>query len=49
VRLPAPGVMPGGMRFAYISDPQAGAPYLEIAYVPDEIRTLFDHIKQEQT
>lgn len=40
------GVMPGGMEFAYIEAP--GVPYLEIAYVPDEIRAFFDYIKQEQ-
>lgn len=44
----AQGTMPGGMRFAYVSDPQAGVPYLEIAHIPDEIRAFFDHIKQEQ-
>ncbi|MCV7343454.1 VOC family protein [Mycolicibacterium rhodesiae] len=44
----ARGVMPGGMRFAYLSAAAAGVPYLEIAYVPDEIRTFFDYVKQEQ-
>jgi catechol 2,3-dioxygenase-like lactoylglutathione lyase family enzyme len=44
----AQGAMPGGMRFAYVSDPSAGVPYLEIAHIPDEIRAFFDHIKQEQ-
>jgi catechol 2,3-dioxygenase-like lactoylglutathione lyase family enzyme len=42
------GVMPGGMLFAYLSAPQAGIPYLEIAHVPSEIRTFFDYVKQEQ-
>ncbi|MCK0174035.1 MULTISPECIES: VOC family protein [Mycobacteriaceae] len=42
------GVMPGGMRFAYVSAEGSGVPYLEIAYVPDEIRSFFDYIKQEQ-
>lgn len=42
------GVMPGGLRFAYVSDPQAGVPFLEIAHIPAEIKALFDHIKQEQ-
>lgn len=42
------GVMPGGMRFAYVSAPQAGVPYLEIAHVPAEIRAFFDYVKQEQ-
>jgi catechol 2,3-dioxygenase-like lactoylglutathione lyase family enzyme len=42
------GVMPGGIRFAYLSDAAAGVPYLEIAHIPDEIRSFFDHIKQEQ-
>ncbi|NDJ87667.1 VOC family protein [Mycolicibacter kumamotonensis] len=44
----ARGVMPGGMKFAYVSAPEAGIPYLEIAYVPAEIRAVFDYIKQEQ-
>ena len=44
----AQGMMPGGMRFAYLSDPQAGVPYVEIAHIPDEIRAFFDYIKQEQ-
>ena len=42
------GVMPRGMHFAYISNPGAGVPYLEIAFIPDEMRTFFDYIKQEQ-
>lgn len=44
----ARGEMPGGMRFAYICDPDAGVPYLEIAHIPDQIKALFDHIRQEQ-
>ena len=28
------GVMPGGIQFAYVSAPQAGVPFIEIAYVP---------------
>lgn len=42
------GVMPGGMEFAYVSDAGAGVPYLEIAYIPPEIRAFFDYIKQQQ-
>ncbi|BBX92385.1 lactoylglutathione lyase [Mycolicibacterium boenickei] len=42
------GVMPGGMRFAYLSAVAAGVPYLEIAYIPPEIRAFFDYVKQEQ-
>lgn len=42
------GVMAGGMRFAYVSAEHAGVPYLEIAYVPAEIRSFFDYVKQEQ-
>lgn len=42
------GVMPGGMRFAYVSAPGAAVPYLEIAYIPAEIQAVFDHIKNEQ-
>lgn len=42
------GVMPGGMAFAYLGAPDAGIPYLEIAYIPAEIRSVFDYIKQEQ-
>jgi catechol 2,3-dioxygenase-like lactoylglutathione lyase family enzyme len=42
------GVMPGGMRFAYLSNPDAGVPYLEFAYVPPDIQKFFDYVKQEQ-
>lgn len=42
------GVMPGGMKFAYVSAAAAGVPYLEIAFIPPEIRTFFDYVKQEQ-
>jgi catechol 2,3-dioxygenase-like lactoylglutathione lyase family enzyme len=42
------GVMPGGMRFAYVSAVAAGVPYLEIAYIPPEIRAFFEYVKQEQ-
>jgi catechol 2,3-dioxygenase-like lactoylglutathione lyase family enzyme len=44
----ARGEMPGGMKFAYLAAPAAGVPYLEIAYVPDAIRTFYDYVKQEQ-
>lgn len=44
----AQGVMPGGMRFAYVSASEAGVPYLEIAQIPAEIRSFFDHIKAQQ-
>lgn len=42
------GVMAGGMRFAYVTAPDAGVAYLEIAHVPPEIRAFFDYVKQEQ-
>ena len=42
------GVMPGGMRFAYLSAAQAGIPYLEVMHIPSEIRAFFDYVKQEQ-
>lgn len=42
------GTMPGGMRFAYVSAADAGVPYLEIAFIPPEIRSFFDYVKQEQ-
>lgn len=42
------GEMPGGMRFAYLSAADAGVPYLEIAYIPPEIRAFFEYVKQEQ-
>jgi catechol 2,3-dioxygenase-like lactoylglutathione lyase family enzyme len=42
------GTMPGGMQFAYLSAPEAGVPYLEIAYIPPEIQSFFDYVKQEQ-
>jgi len=44
----AQGIMPGGMRFAYVAAPDAGVPYVEIAYIPDEIKAFFDYVKQEQ-
>ena len=44
----AQGEMAGGMKFAYVSDAAAGVPYLEIAYIPTEIKAFFDHVKQEQ-
>ncbi|AQA05295.1 lactoylglutathione lyase [Mycobacterium sp. MS1601] len=45
----AQGAMPGGMRFAYVSDAAAGVPFLEIAQIPGEIKAFFDHIRQEQS
>jgi hypothetical protein len=42
------GVMPGGVQFAYVSAPQAGVPFVEIAYIPPEIRAFYDYIKREQ-
>ena len=42
------GEMPGGLRFAYLSSPGAGASYVEIAYIPPEIRAFYDYIKREQ-
>lgn len=42
------GVMPGGIRFAYLSAPQAAVPFLEIAYIAPEMRAFYDYIKQEQ-
>jgi len=42
------GVMAGGMEFAYVTAQEAGVPYIEIAYIPSEIRAFFDYIKQEQ-
>ncbi|MBU9765300.1 VOC family protein [Mycobacterium sp. TNTM28] len=42
------GEMPGGMRFAYLSAADAGVPYLEIAFIPPEIRAFFEYVKQEQ-
>ncbi len=42
------GVMPGGIQFAYVSAPQAGVPFIEIAYVSPEMRAFYNYIKQEQ-
>lgn len=42
------GVMPGGMRFAYVAAPRAAVPFVEIAHIGPEIRAFFDYIKQEQ-
>ena len=44
----AAGVMPGGLRFAYVSAPQYGVPFMEIAYIPPRCAQFFDYIKQEQ-
>jgi Glyoxalase/Bleomycin resistance protein/Dioxygenase superfamily len=42
------GMMAGGLRFAYVSAPQSGVPFLEIAHFSTEMRQFFDYIKQEQ-
>jgi catechol 2,3-dioxygenase-like lactoylglutathione lyase family enzyme len=42
------GVIAGGLRFAYVSAPQAGVPFIEIAYIPPQMRAFYDYIKQEQ-
>ena len=42
------GVMPGGLRFAYLSAPQSGVPFLEIAHFSAEMQQFFNYIKQEQ-
>lgn len=42
------GVMSGGMHFAYVAAPQAGVPFLEIAYLSPEISRFYDYIKREQ-
>ena len=44
----AQGIMPGGIRFAYVSAAEAGVPFIEIAYIPDEIKAFYDYVKQEQ-
>ncbi|MCV7027963.1 VOC family protein [Mycobacterium sherrisii] len=42
------GVMPGGIQFAYVSAPQGGVPYLEIAYISPDMKAFYAYIKQEQ-
>ena len=42
------GVMPGEIRFAYVSAPQAGVPFIEIAYLSPDMKAFYDYIKQEQ-
>jgi catechol 2,3-dioxygenase-like lactoylglutathione lyase family enzyme len=42
------GVMPGGIEFAYLSAPQAGVPFVEVAHFSAEMRQFFDYVKQEQ-
>jgi hypothetical protein len=42
------GLMPGGLRFAYLSAPQAGVPFVEVAHFSAEMRQFFDYIKREQ-
>jgi hypothetical protein len=46
--VPQQGAMPGGLRFAYLSAPQYGVPFVEIAHFSTEMRQFFDYIKQEQ-
>jgi catechol 2,3-dioxygenase-like lactoylglutathione lyase family enzyme len=46
--VPQQGVMPGGLHFAYLSAPQHGVPFLEIAHFSAEMRQFFDYITQEQ-
>ncbi len=46
--MPAQGVMPGGLQFAYLSAPHYGVPFVEIAHFSPEMRQFFDYIKQEQ-
>ena len=46
--VPQHGVMPGGLRFAYLSAPHYGVPFIEIAHVSPEMRQFFDYVKQEQ-
>lgn len=48
VGVPQQGVMPGGLRFAYLSAPQHGVPFVEIAHFSAEMRQFFDYIKQQQ-
>jgi hypothetical protein len=36
------------VRFAYVSAPQAGVPFVEIARISPEIRAFFEYVKQEQ-
>ena len=42
------GLMPGGLRFAYLSAPQAWVPFVEVAHFSAEMRQFFDYIKREQ-
>jgi catechol 2,3-dioxygenase-like lactoylglutathione lyase family enzyme len=42
------GVMPGGIQFAYLAAPEAGVPFVEIAYISAEMKAFYDYIKQEQ-
>jgi catechol 2,3-dioxygenase-like lactoylglutathione lyase family enzyme len=42
------GVMPGGIQFAYLAAPQAGVPFVDIAYISAEMKAFYDYIKQEQ-
>lgn len=42
------GVMPGGIQFAYLAAPQAGVPFVEIAFISAEMKAFYDYIKQEQ-
>jgi catechol 2,3-dioxygenase-like lactoylglutathione lyase family enzyme len=41
------GSMAGLMEFAYLDGAAAGVPYVEIAYISDGMRRIFDQIKAE--
>lgn len=42
------GVMPGGIEFVYVSAPQEGVPFVELAYITPDMRAFYDYIKREQ-
>lgn len=44
----ARATMAGGMEFAYVSALDAGVPFIEYACISSDIRSFFDHVKQEQ-
>ena len=43
------GSMAGMMEFAYLDGAAAGVPYIEVARFSDDMRRIFDHIRQNAT
>jgi catechol 2,3-dioxygenase-like lactoylglutathione lyase family enzyme len=42
------GALPIGIHFAYVSAPQAGVPFIEIAYFSPDTKAFYEYIKRKQ-